>query len=155
MVKWSIDKSWNSAKILHIFSSSEILVLFTQIGSADFTTLADVRPAGSPLGADYVLFKSEPNESAFLKTILKTNSDKANNENEVGKVKKQVSFSLHFLVKTLEKMCFNVGERGQWTEKKQGLKSLNPRPNSLFCTNSWCPTSMQNLESVAQKMAEL
>ncbi len=38
---------------------------------------------------------------------------------------------------------------------KQGLKSLNPRPNSLFCTNSWCPTSMQNLESVAQKMAEL
>ena len=40
-------------------------------------------------------------------------------------------------------------------QKQQGLKSLNPRPNSLFCTNSWCPTSMQNLESVAQKMAEL
>ena len=105
VVKWSVDKCWNNAKILHIFSSSEILVLFTQIGSADFATLADVRPAGSPLGADYVLFKSEPNESAFLKTILKTNSDKANNnENEVGNTKKQVSFSLHVLVKTFEKM---------------------------------------------------
>ena len=24
-----------------------------------------------------------------------------------------------------------------------------------FCTNCWCPTAMQNLESVSQKMAEL
>ena len=107
MVKWAVDKCWNNAKILHIFSSSEILIFFLEIGSADFTTLADVRPAGSPLGADYVLFKSDPNETALLKTILKTKSEETNNnENEGVKCKKRVSFGeeLLVLVKTFEKM---------------------------------------------------
>ena len=57
MVKWSVDKSWNSAKILHIFHSSEILIFFTEIESAEFMTEVDIRPAGSPLGTDYVLFQ--------------------------------------------------------------------------------------------------
>ena len=37
---------------------------------------------------------------------------------------------------------------------KQGLKSLNPRPTLNLCDCGKL-TSMQNLESVAQKMAEL
>ena len=56
-----------------------------------------------------------------------------------------------------KKSCLDLAivSRNLFPYVKQGLKSLNPRPNSLFCTNSWCPTSMQNLESVAQKMAVL
>jgi len=104
VVKWSVDKCWNNANILHIFSSLEILVFFTEIGSAEFVTEADIRPAGSPLGADYVLFKSEPNGEPFLKSILKTKSDQTNN-NQLGTVNhKEVSFSLHVVVNTFEKM---------------------------------------------------
>ena len=61
-----------------------------------------------------------------------------------GKEKKMTKYKWKKLLKNV------VNEKN-----KQGLKSLNPRPNSLFYTNSWYPTSMQNLESVAQKMAEL
>ena len=72
---------------------------------------------------------------------------KIKDNNDMEEVEKgQDGDQTFYVIKTDHEQTFEV---------KQGLKSLNPRPNSLFCTNSWCPTSMQNLESVAQKMAEL
>ena len=36
------------------FISLEILVFFTELKSVEFVTEVDIRPAGSPLGIDYV-----------------------------------------------------------------------------------------------------
>jgi len=46
---WAQDESWYNAEILFIFGANEILVRFSDYGNADFTTLEDIRPAGSPL----------------------------------------------------------------------------------------------------------
>ena len=50
MAQWTQDGAWYNSQILHFFNFDEILVRFIDYGNADFTTLGNLKPAGSPLG---------------------------------------------------------------------------------------------------------
>ena len=85
MTRWVQDQSLYNSEILHIFNSNEILVRFSDYGNADFTTLEDLRPAGSPLN-------NEPDLSS--KTLSPSSMKGSKTEELSPKFMKRVSFAL-------------------------------------------------------------